>query len=371
MSLITIEHLRKEYPGVTPIADISTQVNEGDVIAVIGPSGTGKSTLLRCLNRLETPTSGKITVDGVDITDPGSDIASVRRRIGMVFQTFNLFHNLNVLENVIAAPVKLLKMPKDKACVMGIELLERVGLAEKALQYPDELSGGQKQRVAIARAIAMNPKILLFDEPTSALDPTMVGEVLSVIRKLAGEGMTMMIVTHEMRFAREVSNRVFYLDEGRIYEEGTPQEIFEAPKGEKTRQFIRHLKGMKLTVLSPQVDYPDILSRIERFCREAMADAACARNIMMVFDEIVMQNLIGRYRDAPDAFPIEFSVEYSERESLLQVMCGWGGARFDPLTEGDELAATILKKLSRSASYIYDNGNRLLIDFAASRPPAP
>ena len=363
MSLITIEHLRKAYPNVTPLEDINATINEGDVIAVIGPSGTGKSTLLRCLNRMEVPTSGKVTVDGVDITDPACDIARVRRGIGMVFQSFNLFNNLNVIENVTAAPVKLLKMPKEEAFRKGMKLLERVGLSDKALSYPDELSGGQKQRAAIARAIAMNPKILLFDEPTSALDPAMVDEVLSVIRSLAMDGMTMMIVTHEMKFAKDVSNRVFYLDEGVIYEEGTPQEIFEEPKKEKTRQFIRHLKTLRLSVPEPGFDYTQTMARIVNFCREAMADTASMRNIMLAFDEIIMQNLAGRQPDHPGTFPVTFTVEYAERDHTVRTECSFGGERYDPLTEGDELAGMVLKKLAKKAEHSYDTANHVLIFF--------
>lgn len=243
MSLITIEHLRKEYADVTPLKDVCASISEGEVISIIGPSGTGKTTLLRCLNRLEAPTSGRVTLEGQDITDPKCDLARVRRKMGMVFQSFNLFQNLDVIENVMAGPVKLLKMPKKEARAKALQLLERVGVADKAASFPDELSGGQQQRVAIARAIAMDPKVLLFDEPTSALDPAMKEEVLSVIRSLAGDGRTMLIVTHELRFAKEVSDRVFYMDEGVICEEGTPAQIFDDPQKEKTRAFISKLSS--------------------------------------------------------------------------------------------------------------------------------
>ena len=216
-TIITIKHLRKEYPNVTPLKDVNTEIRRGEVISIIGPSGTGKSTLLRCINLLEKPTGGEIFIDGVQINAPNTDVPLLRRRMGMVFQSFNLFNNMNVIENIMAAPVDLLKMPKQDAYNKGIELLRTVGLADKAQSFPNELSGGQKQRVAIARTLAMNPEIVLFDEPTSALDPTMVGEVLNVIRSLAKQGLTMMIVTHEMRFARQVSTRIFYMDQGIIY----------------------------------------------------------------------------------------------------------------------------------------------------------
>ena len=236
--MIRISGLRKSFGDVTVLKDVTCEISRGDVISIVGPSGTGKSTFLRCLNRLENPDGGSIVIDGVDVTAPKADLSAVRRKMGMVFQNFNLFGNLDVIGNVMAAQVDILKTPVAAAREKAMTLLARVGLADKADALPDELSGGQKQRVAIARALAMDPEILLFDEPTSALDPTMVGEVLSVIKDLAKTGMTMLIVTHEMRFARDVSTRVFYMDEGVIYEEGSPDEIFSAPKREKTREFL-------------------------------------------------------------------------------------------------------------------------------------
>ena len=238
MSLISVSHLRKSFNGVDVLKDVNAEIEKGEVISIIGPSGTGKSTFLRCLNRLETPDGGSIVVDGVDVTDPKTDLAAVRRKMGMVFQSFNLFGNLTILGNVMAAQCDLLGTPKDEARRKALELLGRVGLANKADALPDELSGGQKQRVAIARALAMDPEILLFDEPTSALDPTMVGEVLAVIKDLAKTGMTMLIVTHEMGFARDVSTRIFYMDEGIVYEDGAPNEVFNRPRGPKTVDFV-------------------------------------------------------------------------------------------------------------------------------------
>ena len=238
MSLISVSHLRKSFNGVPVLKDVNAEIEKGEVISIIGPSGTGKSTFLRCLNRLETPDGGRIVVDGTDVTDPKADIPAVRRKMGMVFQNFNLFGNLTVIGNIMAAQVDLLKKPQEEAKRKAMELLDRVGLAAKADALPDELSGGQKQRIAIARALAMDPDILLFDEPTSALDPTMVGEVLAVIKDLAKTGMTMLIVTHEMGFARDVSTRVFFMDEGVVYEEGAPAEIFGHPQKAKTVDFV-------------------------------------------------------------------------------------------------------------------------------------
>ena len=236
--MISVRHLQKSFNDIAVLKDVNAEVEKGEVVSIIGPSGTGKSTFLRCLNRLETPDGGSIVVDGVDVTAPKADLASVRRKMGMVFQNFNLFGNLDVLGNVMAAQCDLLGVSKEAAQAKALELLGRVGLADKAGALPDELSGGQKQRVAIARALAMDPEILLFDEPTSALDPTMVGEVLAVIKSLAKTGMTMLIVTHEMGFARDVSTRVFFMDEGVVYEEGTPSKVFNRPQKPKTIEFV-------------------------------------------------------------------------------------------------------------------------------------
>ena len=364
MSMIKIEHLRKEYPNVTPLEDVSVEINKGDIISVIGPSGTGKSTLLRCLNQLEEPTSGTVTVDGEVITDPKCDISVVRRKMGMVFQSFNLFSNLNIIENVISAPVNLLKTPKEQAYKEGMELLKRVGLAEKAENYPDELSGGQKQRVAIARAIAMHPEIILFDEPTSALDPTMVGEVLSVIRSLAKEGMTMMIVTHEMKFARDVSNRVFYMDEGGIYEDGTPQQIFENPEKEKTRIFIKRLKQLSLDITSLDFDFIGFTSQIELFGRENFISQKTLRNIELAFEELVMQNIIGAIEHNDEGLPVNVVIEHSEADDSAAMTISYGGANYDPFTDGDELSVMIVKKLASEINHSYSDRNTICIRFA-------
>lgn len=236
--LIRVENMEKSFGDHQVIKGISTTISRGDVVAVIGPSGCGKSTFLRSMNCLEEPTGGRITFEGTDITDEDVDINLVREKIGMVFQQFNLFPNMTVKENIMLAPVKRKKMTKEEAAVKADELLQRIGLADKADTYPAMLSGGQKQRIAIARALAMNPDVMLFDEPTSALDPEMVGEVLALIKELAAEGMTMVIVTHEMGFAKEVANRVLFLSDGMIREENDPVELFEHPKNARLQDFL-------------------------------------------------------------------------------------------------------------------------------------
>ncbi len=235
---ILVKNLKKNFGSLEVLKKISLEVAEGEVVCLIGPSGSGKSTFLRCLNRLEKITAGEVNVDGHPISDPNININRVRENIGMVFQHFNLFPHLTVRENITLAPVELKKMDKENASKKAVELLERVGLADKADSYPGQLSGGQKQRVAIARALAMNPDIMLFDEPTSALDPEMVGEVLEVMKQLAADGMTMVVVTHEMGFAREVADRVIFMDDGYIVEEGTPEKLFGNPKEERTISFL-------------------------------------------------------------------------------------------------------------------------------------
>lgn len=238
MTMIRVENLKKSFGNLEVLKDINAVIEEREVVCVIGPSGSGKSTFLRCLNRLESITGGHVYIEGKDITDPKLDINKIRQDVGMVFQQFNLFPHKTVLENVTLAPMKLKKTDKKATNQKAMELLEKVGLAEKAKAYPSELSGGQKQRVAIARALAMDPKIMLFDEPTSALDPEMVGDVLEVMKQLAVEGMTMVVVTHEMGFAREMGDRVIFMDGGYIVEEDIPEKLFGNPQQERTQAFL-------------------------------------------------------------------------------------------------------------------------------------
>lgn len=236
--MIKVTGLKKSFGDLEVLKGIDRHIEKGEKVVIIGPSGSGKSTFLRCLNLLETPTEGEILIEGESITDPKTNVNKIREKMGMVFQQFNLFPHLSIIENITLAPIKVRKMAKEDAVARGMELLERVGLADKADAYPAQLSGGQQQRIAIARALAMDPDIMLFDEPTSALDPEMVGEVLSVMKDLADAGMTMVVVTHEMGFAREVASTVLFMDEGVIMEEGTPEELFTNPKNERTKAFL-------------------------------------------------------------------------------------------------------------------------------------
>ncbi|MBE6958017.1 MAG: amino acid ABC transporter ATP-binding protein [Ruminococcaceae bacterium] len=236
--MIDVKNLSKSFGDHLVLNDISEHIYPGDKVVIIGPSGSGKSTFLRCLNLMENPSAGSIVFDGVDITDTKVNIDQIRRQMGMVFQHFNLFPNMTILKNITLAPIRTKLMTKAEAEEKAMQLLKRVGLEEKANAYPNQLSGGQKQRIAIVRALAMNPKVMLFDEPTSALDPEMVGEVLSVMKELAEEGMTMVVVTHEMGFAREVGNRVLFMDEGKVVEQGTPEEVFDHPQHPRLQDFL-------------------------------------------------------------------------------------------------------------------------------------
>ena len=236
--MISVKNLRKSFHGTEVLKGITTEIDRGDVVCIIGPSGSGKSTFLRCLNRLETPDSGEILLDGVDLMDRKTDLDRQRMKMGMVFQQFNLFPHMTILKNLTVSPMMLKKTPQAEAEAKAMQLLERVGLADRARDYPAQLSGGQKQRVAIVRALCMEPEVMLFDEPTSALDPEMVGEVLDVMRELAGSGMTMVVVTHEMGFAREVGNRVLFMDGGVIMEENAPAELFGNPQSERLKTFL-------------------------------------------------------------------------------------------------------------------------------------
>ena len=349
--MIRIEHLRKEYPTAIPLKDVNVEIHKGDVISVIGPSGTGKSTLIRCINMLDQPTSGKIFVDGEEITAKGCDVARIRRKMGMVFQHFNLFPHMTVIENIMAAPMDLLGKSKQEAYDKGIELLRKVGLADKALNYPDVMSGGQKQRVAIARTLAMDPEIILFDEPTSALDPTMIGEVQAVIRDLAKQGTTMIIVTHEMKFAREICNRVFYMDQGGVYEDGPPEQIFDNPQKERTRQFIRHLKVLEYSITSKDFDFIGFNTRIEEFGRKHRVSQRTIYNIQSYIEEMCVQIILPQMKDE---FELLVTIEYSEEENDADVVIRYSGDAFDPMQTNNDLPLLLARKAAQSIAYRAD-----------------
>ena len=283
--MIRVEHLQKSFGNLEVLRDVNAIINKGEVISIIGPSGTGKSTFLRCLNLLDKPTGGAIFINEKDILAKNANVPQLRQKMGMVFQSFNLFEHLTVMENLCIAPAKLLNKSKEEAKTKGYELLKMVGLLEKADVYPRQLSGGQKQRVAIARCLAMEPEIILFDEPTSALDPTMISEVLAVIRSLAKQGMTMAIVTHEMGFAKDVSSRIFYMDEGIIYEEGTPEEIFENPKKKNTQMFINRIRNFYYRINSADYDLYQLNAEIMNFCMKHLFSKKIEHNILLLVEE--------------------------------------------------------------------------------------
>ena len=334
---------------------MSVTIRDGDVISVIGPSGMGKSTFLRCLNLLEKPTAGRNWLDDVEITDPKCDLGRVRRRMGMVFQSFNLFGHLTVIENIMLAPMDLLGKPKQEAYDEGMRLLRTVGLAEKALSYPDELSGGQKQRVAIARTMAMDPDVLLLDEPTSALDPTMVGEVQAVIRELARSGKTMLIVTHEMRFARAISNRVFFMADGGICEDGPPEQIFNAPQNEKTRRFVHMLKVLELKITGRDFDFLGMMGSIERYCSDSRLPPKMTQRVQLAFEELVQQQLLPTLTDPR----IRIVAEYAEESESVWLTAAYSGPQLDVTQQADALSLAVLKSTENKMEYSWDPSREL------------
>ena len=345
MSLIEIRNLRKEYsPDVVPLKGVNADIEAGEVISIIGPSGTGKSTLLRCINRLETPTSGQIIVDGVDVCAPGTDLARLRKSMGMVFQSFNLFPHKMAVENIMLPQQSLLGKSAREAYEEAMKQLERVGLADRARQYPDELSGGQKQRVAIARALAMHPQILLFDEPTSALDPTMVSEVLSVIRDLAGTGLTMLLVTHEMRLARHVSDRVFFMTDGEIYEEGSPEQIFEHPLREGTRNFIFRIRSWTCILSPSSRDFHGMTGSLEKFCKDQFLGRRQAMNCQLAVEELVVSFLLPAVESAGQgAFHMTLFAGEEGAERKLIIDCSG-------FPKGKKIFDELLKNIPAEAS---------------------
>ncbi len=366
--ILKIENLRKEYAETTPLKNVNVEIKRGEVISIIGPSGTGKSTFLRMINHLENPTAGKIFFDGENIADANCNFELVRRKIGMIFQSFDLFAGMTVIENLIAAPVELLKIPAQEAYDKAKDLLQQVGLAEKIFSYPDELSGGQQQRIAICRSLMMEPEILLFDEPTSALDPTMVGEVLAVMRMLAKRNLTMIIVTHEMNFAREVATRVLFFADGGIYEQGTPEEIFDAPQREKTIAFIRRQKFFHYEIFSRHFDLMEMQNKIQLFAEKYGLKPRYTYRMQLCCEEIIYEMIGGCYDDDEKIF-ISIDIIYSEvvGKADFKILCK--GKPHNPFDKklsvvnfADNLGVKILHSVAENFNHAYEDGFNV-IDF--------
>lgn len=356
--LLKVEHLSKRYENAHPLKDINFEIHTQDVVSIIGPSGTGKSTVLNILNCLEKADGGTVLFEGENTLAKGYDVNRMRQKIGMVFQSFNLFSHLTVVENLMLAQTEVLKRDPKEACVKSLKLLQTVDLLDKALSLPSQLSGGQQQRVAIMRSVAMDPQIILFDEPTSALDPTMVNEVLNVIKRLAEKGMTMLVVTHEMRFAKEVSNRVFFLDEGIIYEEGTPEQIFDNPKKAKTCQFIRHLKIFKEMANPHSFDLIGINSRIEQFAYRHVIDRRLTNAMFTIVEELCM-HIVAPVINSDELLSISF--EYSEDSGgYLKTEIAFRGSEINPLENADELSLVLVKQICNDLHYEYKDGMNFL-----------
>ena len=352
--MIKINHLCKKYENSIPLKDINTTIYDGDIISIIGPSGTGKSTLLRCINMLEKPTSGSVIIDNIDITDKKNHNNPARLKMGMVFQSFNLFPNMTVIENVMKPQIDILKRNNQYAYDKAIENLRLVGMDGRAMKYPDTLSGGQKQRVAIARTLSMDPEIILFDEPTSALDPIMVEEVQSVIRELSKLGRTMLIVTHEMKFAREICNRVFYLDEGIIYEEGTPEEVFDNPKKERTRRFVKRLKVFEKVIENRNFNYTEYIGSLSRYGYKNHIDHDIIHKLESCFEELCVEILLPNINNPT----ILFTSEYNDTENTMIVSVSYNGEYFDPLTSENKLSLSILNSLMNNPKHMKIDDNK-------------
>lgn len=347
--MITVRHLEKVFRDqskeLTVLSDVNCEIKKGEVISIIGPSGTGKSTFLRCLNRLEEPTGGQIEIDGTDILDRKADVSMLRRKMGMVFQNFNLFEHLTILDNITLCPMTVLGQSRSDAEKRAMELLEMVGLHDKAGSLPCELSGGQKQRAAIARCLAMDPEIILFDEPTSALDPTMVSEVLAVIRRLASQGMTMAIVSHEMQFVRDVSTRVFFMYGGVIYEEGTPEQIFENPQKPVTKAFVNRIRTLSFSFEDRHYDLYGMFGKIETFCSKYGLGTVVVGKVQHVIEEMLSQIL-------PFCGPVSVDLEYSEKTYGLSLTFRQEGAEGSVLKESDDnmVSLMLIRGMSKSVT---------------------
>ena len=366
MSLIEVKGLKKAFGDLQVLTGVDLTVEAGERIAIIGGSGTGKSVFLRSLELLETPDAGQIIIDGQEITAPGAKVDQIRRSMGMVYQRFHLFTHMDVMDNLCLAPVKLLGMSRQEAEEKALDLLSRVGLASRAHARSAALSGGQQQRIAICRSLMMDPKVMLFDEPTSALDPSMIGEVLAVIRMLAKRSLTMLFVTHEMNFAREVATRVLFFADGGIYEQGTPEEIFDRPRREKTVAFINQIKYFVFEVTDRQFDLMRLQGGIQTFGEKYGIEQPKIYRLQICAEELIIEMLQNCYGAEDSIEPgILFSVSYSEQNRTTEVSLDCGGAAYNPFLEADDLehlGMTILNRIAKKLDYRREDGmNRIRI----------
>jgi len=351
MSLIEVKGLKKSFGSLDVLKGVDLNVEQGEHIAIIGGSGCGKSVFLRSLVLLEKPDEGQIIIDGREITAKGADVDKIRRSAGMVFQKFHLFSEMNVMDNLCLAPVRLKGMDRAEAEAKAMDLLAQVGLANRAHAWPTVLSGGQQQRIAICRCLMMEPKVLLFDEPTSALDPTMVGEVLAVIRMLAKREMSMLIVTHEMNFAREVADRVLFFADGGIYEQGTPEEIFDSPKREKTISFIRKIKFFSFDITQRSFDLMQLHGGIQTFGEKYGLDTRSINCLQICCEELVYEMLANCY-PGDGSVEMQLEVSYAEADRASEIMLSCDGRAYDPFSQKDDgLGVTILKKMAKKTAY--------------------
>ena len=361
MSILEIKGLAKSFGSLSVLKNVNLTVEEGEVISIIGASGCGKSVFLRCINLLEKPNAGSIFIDGEEITAKNADIDAVRRKMGMVFQKFHLFSHLNVMDNLCLAPTHLLKTERKQAEKEAAELLESVGLLQKANAFPKTLSGGQAQRIAICRALMMKPKLLLLDEPTSALDPTMVGEVLAVIRMLAKQKLTMLIVTHEMKFAEEASTRALFFADNGIYEEGAPADIFNNPKREKTVAFIRQHKFFAYEIKNREdFDLLNLMGGIIAFAEKYAIDDKRKYNLQQIAEELIYEFFKYSYDNKP-IVDVTLDIAYEAETDKISVVIKSGGAKYDPFeaknnADMEHIGVVIVKKIAKKYDYTYENG---------------
>ena len=359
--MIEIIDLHKTYTVNPILKGINTTINDGEIVAIIGGSGCGKSTFIRCINMLEKPSSGKIILDGEEISSKGYDLSKISKKIGMVFQSFNLFNHLTVLENIMLPQIDTLNRSKQEAYDKAISLLNQVNLSNKTFNYPSSLSGGQKQRVAIARTLAMDPEVILFDEPTSALDPTMVGEVKAVINSLTKTGKTMIIVTHDMDLARSLATRVMFMADGIIYEQGTPEHIFNNPQREKTIQFINELKVLNINIDSKSYDFYGASTLIDTYCKKNQIPYSKAYHLQSIFDELCIEILLKQLKD----ININFMIEYSKHDDDLKATIKYGKELFNINDSDNDISLSIIRGFTNSIEYKTIDGeylNQIILD---------